>query len=139
MGIEIEVLVPERGTDSWGSGHFGADRGKRVHVGIDFCAPAGGILLSPVSGHVTKHGYPYGDDLTYRYVQVRDNDGLAHRFFYVEPIGELGRSVTAGTPLGTVQDIVRRYSVPRGMKNHFHYEIKDQNGNKVNPEHVWQS
>jgi murein DD-endopeptidase MepM/ murein hydrolase activator NlpD len=138
MAVEIRVLVPERGTDSWGAGHFGASRGKRIHVGIDYSAAAGSILLAPVSGHVTKLGYPYGDDLTYRYVQITDESGSRHRFFYVEPDVRLGYQVDIGEPIGTVQNIVKRYPVPRGMKNHIHYEIKDENDLYVSPEEAWQ-
>lgn len=136
--IDITVLIPKRGRDSWGEGHFGASRGKkRTHMGVDYCVAEDSVLISPITGHVTKLGYPYGDDLTYRYVEVKDHHGARHRFFYVEPDVEPGDVVFEGeTELGTVQNIVRRYPVPRGMKNHIHYEIIDADGLYVNPENT---
>ncbi|MAG24824.1 hypothetical protein CMI47_04520 [Candidatus Pacearchaeota archaeon] len=130
----LEVITPPRGKDTWGSGDFGASRGSRLHMGVDYEAPAGATLLSPVHGIVTKHGYPYGDDLAYRYIQVLDPDGNRHRFYYVTPTAELREAVCEGDPLGTVQNIVRRYPTPKGMKNHVHYEIIDADGNYKSPE-----
>ncbi len=133
----ILIEPPERGRDSWGSGAFGASRGSRTHVGIDYAVQPGSVLLSPVTGVVTKLGYPYGDDLSFRYVQVTDEDKNRHRFFYVEPGVKLGDEIFPATTLGTVQDIVRRYPTPRGMKPHIHYEIIDANGLYVNPKEYW--
>ncbi len=135
MGIVLTVILPLRGNDPHGSGHWGAPRGKRNHMGIDFAAPPGGLLISRVSGYVSKLGYPYADDLTYRYVQVTDDMKRDHRFFYVEPVVELGDQVIATvTELGTVQDVSKRYPVPRGMKPHVHYGIRMPDGTYINPE-----
>jgi hypothetical protein len=75
--------------DSAGQGTFGASRGggKRSHKGTDYEMKAGELVDSPVVGEVTKIGFPYGDDLSYRYVQITDMDGINHRLFYVEPSG----------------------------------------------------
>ena len=130
----LELKTPKRGKDTWGSGEFGASRGNRSHMGVDYAAMPGSILCSPITGHVTKLGYTYGDDLSYRYIQIKDADGNRHRFYYVEPDVVLGDEVTQGDEIGEVQDIVRRYSVPRGMKPHIHYEIIDRDNLYVNPE-----
>ena len=125
----ILVVVPERGRDSWGEGHFGASRGDRTHMGIDYAAVPGSVLISPITGQVTKLGYPYADDLSYRYVQVTDSLGRKHRWFYIEPGVTVGETVIAEfSSLGTVQDIVKRYPTPHGMTPHFHYEVKDGTG-----------
>jgi len=125
-----------RGKDCWGFGHYGASRGERTHVGIDYIANAGDEILSPVQGEVTKFGYPYSDDLSYRYVQVTDAQGVDHRFFYVEPLDEhlLHSQVCVGDVLGVVQNIGLRY---KDITPHFHYEIKLPNGKHVDPESFW--
>jgi hypothetical protein len=97
-------------------------------MGVDYVAAPESILLSPVKGEVTKLGYPYGDDLSYRYVQITDKEGNKHRFFYVEPLVELGQKVRKTTRIGIVQDITRRYPTPVGMKVHVHYEIINKDG-----------
>ena len=135
--LELLLQAPERGNDAWGAGHFGAPRGTRLHVGVDYAALPGSRLLSPVHGTVTKLGYPYGDDLSFRYVEVTDTWGLRHRFFYVKPLVRIGERIEEGDVLGEVQDIVSRYPDPPGMKPHFHYEIKDQHGDYLAPEEVW--
>lgn len=135
MGIVLTVVLPLRGTDPAGSGHWGAPRGKRIHMGIDFAAPPGGLFISPVSGHVSKLGYPYADDLTYRYVQVTDAQGRDHRFFYLAPELRLGAKVIATVDvLGKVQDVSKRYPVPKGMKPHVHYGVRLEDGSYINPE-----
>lgn len=130
----IKVILPERGIDPGGNGMFGAPRGTRLHMGVDYAAAPESIVLSPVKGRVTKVGYPYGDDLSYRYVQVTTKDGEAHRLFYVEPLVDIGNNVKVGDKLGIVQDVSQRYPIPKGMKPHVHYEIKDANGVYMNPE-----
>lgn len=134
----IIAILPKRGSDNYGSGAFGASRGGRSHNGIDYACHPGSKILSPVNGKVTKLGYPYADDLSYRYVQVTDDEGLDHRIFYVSPEVVTGDVVMAGvTVVGEAQNICRRYprttDKPAGMTNHIHYEIKGS-GRYINPE-----
>ncbi len=45
-----------RGTDSWGSGVFGASRdgGARQHLGLDFIAVVGDDVCAPITGTVAS-------------------------------------------------------------------------------------
>lgn len=129
----LTFIARKRLTDKFGQGSYGAPRGDRTHVGIDYAAWPGSTLLSPVEGKVTKIGYPYGDDLSFRYVQVEDAEGLEHRFFYVNPMVHTGQEVVLGDKLGTVQPMDHRY---KGITPHVHYEVKF-NGEYVDPEEVW--
>lgn len=136
----IRVIAPERGRDPGGNGRFGAPRGTRLHMGIDYNVSPGSQVLSPVDGHVTKLGYPYGDDLSYRYVQITTQGRYEHRLFYVLPAEDLvvgNRVETNTTVLGTAQDVSTRYPIPRGMAPHVHYEIRDQHGLYINPEALY--
>lgn len=119
--------------DSEGSGHFGSSRGGRPHNGTDFAAVPGQQLISPVSGKVTKIGYPYGDDLSYRYIEITTEDKLRHRFFYVSPIFwvQVGVDIACGQTIGTVQNVSARYS--NKMMPHVHYEIKKPDNSFINP------
>ena len=126
------VVLEPRGIDSYGSGAFGAKRGSRKHNGIDFKAPAGASLLSPVAGEVSKLGYPYADDLSYRYVEITTKCGRQHRLFYVEPTVLIGEKIAVGESIGLVQDIAARYNEYL-MTNHVHYEIKTGLGEFINP------
>ena len=122
--------LPLRQPDAFGEGHYGASRGDRIHNGIDLACYPGTTLESPVSGTVTKLGYPYGDDLSFRYVQVTDEDGFDHRFFYVKPKIDIGFPVFANsTELGESQDLTERYPE---ITNHIHYEIK-KDGEYIDP------
>ena len=130
----IESVLPKRGTDDWGSGAFGANRGDRTHKGIDYACYPATVILSPVSGECTKLGYPYADDLAFRYVQITDSEGWNHRFFYVEPSIDVGEPVQEMEIIGTAQDIAGRYNEPNKiMRNHIHYEIL-VDGEPINPE-----
>lgn len=121
-----------RGIDGYGSGAFGASRGDRIHNGTDFKAPPMAVMLSPVAGKVTKLGYPYADDLSYRYVELTDKQKLKHRLFYVDPMVEVGNIVEVDGTVGLVQHISARYNVHL-MVNHVHYEIKTSRGEYLNP------
>lgn len=126
----IRIIAPPRGEDKFGGGGFGASRGSRKHNGIDYAAVPGSSCLSITKGQVTKLGYPYDDDLSYRYVQVTDNKGNRLRFFYVDPVVKVGEFVDKDTILGSVQSLQDRYP---GIKDHIHLEIICPKGNYINP------
>jgi len=129
----IRIRVEQRKLDAYGSGEFGASRGDRTHNGIDYTLS----VLSPVAGKVTKLGYPYADDLIYRYVQVTDADGYHWRVFYIEPTVKVGDIVSCETEIGQPQDIAARYSSKGWMNRHVHLEVMNYiDGKKVyyNPE-----
>lgn len=132
--FELITKPKRRVADSYGQGHFGAPRGSRTHKGIDFVCHPGTRVCSPVSGEVTKLGYPYGDDLSYRYVEVIDQGFYKHRFFYVNPSVEVGQHVNEGDILGEVQSLDTRY---KGISEHCHYEIKNPDGEFVDPDKEW--
>ena len=119
-----------REPDAYGEGHYGASRGKRTHKGRDEAAYPGMYLLSKTRGKVTKLGYPYGDDLFYRYVEVTDEKDHKIRYFYIEPMVSVGEEVHGGTVLGCVQDLDKRY---KGITPHVHVEVKDPKGRFIEP------
>lgn len=117
------IATPGIRSDSQGDGHFGSPRGGRTHRGIDFDIPPGCELFAPVSGEVNKIGYAYGDDLRWRYIQIRDEQDLNWRIFYVKPDVSVGDNVMKDVdPIGVSDDISSRYP---GMTPHIHLEIKD--------------
>jgi murein DD-endopeptidase MepM/ murein hydrolase activator NlpD len=129
MKAIIPAQLRKRTSDQYGYGHFGAPRGTRTHNGQDYKCPAGCAVLSPCSGEVTKLGYPYADDLSFRYVQITKN-GRDHRIFYVFPWVAVGEEIEEGREIGSAQDLEKRYP---GITPHIHYEIRE-NGEFINPE-----
>ena len=142
-------------SDAEGDGSYGAKRGSRKHNGIDLKCRPGSTVLSPVTGTVTKLGYPYlngrggfnDGEGAYRYVQVSTDRGTPdvknHRMFYVEPSVKLGDRVRAGQIIGSAQDVPRRYdeldddgSVLNAsvMQTHVHYEIMSKGRTFEDPE-----
>ena len=118
----ITAILPLRDTDSHGSGAYGAPRGSRTHKGLDYAVPPGALILAPVTGTVTKLGYPYADDHSFRYVEVTDLGGTQYRYFYVQPLAYVGAVVRASLDLiGFAQDLTSRYP---GITNHIHFEAK---------------
>lgn len=121
--------MSERQCDGHGCGHYGASRGTRKHHGVDLkCAPKT-LVYSPIAGTVTKIGYPYGDDLSFRYVEISDR-GYAFRVFYVDPLVEQGQKVSRKTIIGEAQDLRPRY---QGITPHVHLEIKNGDGEFIDP------
>jgi len=122
-----------RGTDEAGSGEFGASRdgGKRTHKGLDIACVPHLPVIGGVAGRISKLGYPYGDDLTWRYVEIT-NKNLRHRFFYVEPADwiKVDKWVRDRDIIGMAQDISDRYSA---STPHIHYEVMDEDDNYIDP------
>jgi len=117
----INGNLPIRGEDEHGSGAWHAPRGNRLHNGVDYSCYPGTQIMAPVSGTVTKLGYPYGDDLDYRYVEITTPGGDCHRVFYISPVDSNDDVVAGQTLIGYTQDLTTRYP---GITNHIHYEIK---------------
>lgn len=126
----IKLTAPERGVDDFGSGAYGASRGSRTHNGIDYCAQPSSIVHALTGGEVTKLGYPYADNINFRYVQITDHEGFNWRYFYVKPSVEVGDKVNADDSIGFVQDLNTRY---KGITPHVHLEVKTDSGTFVNP------
>jgi len=128
----LRIIAPVRDHDTFGSGLYGASRdgGKRTHSGIDFACYPGSIILASSSGTVTKLGYPYKDDPTYRYVEVTDHDLRRFRYFYVKPSVSMNQMIIKGGAIGKSQELNRRYP---GITEHVHLEIKDQNNEFLDP------
>jgi hypothetical protein len=136
--LMIKAILPQRHNDAWGCGDFGAPRGSHTHRGVDYCCYPDTAIQSHVTGKVTKLGYPYSDDYSFRYVEVTDDANLRHRFFYVKPGVEVGDEITEGMTLGWSQDISGRYRDPKKapMLNHCHYEVLSVDGLPINPEEL---
>lgn len=120
-----------RGVDGFGSGAFGASRdgGARHHAGVDYVAEGGQPVVAPISGFVTKIGYPYGDDTRLRYVEIKNPAlNLEARVFYIDPKVSVGETIRLGTPIGVAQTLQRRYG---GITDHVHLELADAAGDKL--------
>lgn len=113
------------------SGAFGADRRFRPHQGADFEAIPGQNVVAVTGGIVDKVGYPYADDLSFRYVRIITSDGYVVRQLYVAPASGIsaGASVSAGQVIGTSQGLGTRY--PK-ITEHVHVDIH-HSGKPVNP------
>ena len=113
----------QRGHDAYGSGEFGASRdgGGRRHEGVDYVSVAGQPVVAPISGYVTKIGYPYGNDPELRYVEI-SNPALKYsaRAFYVAPTVHEGDAVQIGDVIGKAESLQGRYG---GITNHVHLEV----------------
>lgn len=134
MILTAEFKKPKaRGSDSCGSGAYGASRGRRKHRGIDYNVSAGEYVATSIAGTVTRFGLPYSNPkkADYRYVEITDSKGYQHRYFYVEPLKSLslGDCIDENQIIGKCQDIAKTCS---GMSNHVHYEIK-KGGKYVDP------
>jgi len=126
--------IPVIRNDSRGHGYFGAPRGARTHNGVDFVCDPSEDVAAFVSGEVTKLGYPYKNDLSFRYVQITDSEGYDWRYFYCEPIHQVGEKVLKDDIIGFAQDVAAKYDYQDldPMTNHYHLEIM-KNGEYFDP------
>ena len=122
MGIIINPTGGVIRNDPAGHGYWLAPRGKRFHKGVDFLGEPGQTVVSPCGGEIIKVVYPYADDLSLEGVQIR-NERLILRLYYVRVSPVLiSKEITAGQPIGEMQDITKRYGGK--MKPHLHLEIE---------------
>lgn len=117
-----------RGCDPKGCGHYGASRGTRLHMGVDFVTAVGEPIYAPVSGKISALPYASADKF-YRGVEIT-NGTEKHQLFYVKPVVQVGRFVTAGQLIGHSENLATKYGT--SMTNHVHYEVT-YNGKFINP------
>ncbi len=120
-----------RGCDSQGCGGYGEGRSYGPHQGADYVATPGQDVVAVTDGVIDKIGYPYTNDLSYRYARITTLDGYVVRQLYVAPASgiSVGASVSAGQTIGTYQGLGTRYP---GITEHVHVDIR-HNGQQVNP------
>lgn len=126
----IKLRPPTRGDDPHGSGYYGAPRGDHKHRGIDLACWPGSEVESVSAGTVTKLGYCYADDLSFRYVEITSPFGYVSRYLYVEPSLDAGVGVMPGDVIGAAQDLRPRYE---GITPHIHFEVRED-GSIIPPE-----
>lgn len=143
MSDLLRVIAPHRGQDKWGSGAFGASRGSRTHEGLDVAVWPGSMVLSIVPGLVADLGYAYtsgvgnfNDSDPFRIITMVGPEGYEIRYFYVMPVVEVGDEIEEGGRLGFAQNLWRRYPPEKDkiMTPHVHIEIRDPDGNLIDPE-----
>lgn len=118
-------ILKIRKSDAWGEGHFGAPRGNHSHKGLDLITEAGEAIFSPIDGKITKQGYTYTDDLSYRYVRI-ENDKYQVDLYYTKmrDVFKLNDEVCEGDHIANAQDIAKRYSTKlKPMINHCHMQV----------------
>ena len=120
---------PFRRCDAQGCGHYGAPRGGRIHRGVDLACEGKLPVGSPVRGVVTKLGWPYVGNFDIRYVQI-SCEKYRYRVFYVSPTVAVGDTVELGDIIGAAQSLKQLYP---GITDHVHLEVKDPDGNFVDP------
>lgn len=123
-----------RKCDPFGCGHFGATRGNRKHKGVDILFEPNEDVLSPIYGVVTRYAYPYANDTTYKGIEIQ-NERFTVKIFYVLPTIHIGKHINAGDVIGKAQNIAKKYGAT--MQNHVHIEVRDYQGNLLNPEKLF--
>lgn len=106
-------------------------RGKRKHAGIDLKAAEGTPIIMPFTGTIARLNWM--TRVNGNCIEVLFDDGRIGRFLHLAAMNKslhAGMRVSAGTHLGTVGST--------GMSNgpHLHYELRDTQGNPVEPLNV---
>ena len=119
----ITIIAPQRATDRHGSGRYGARRGTRLHMGIDYAAWPGSLVCSATDGIVTRIGQCYAelDKALYRLIEIERQDGALIRYLYLSPHVNAGQKIKRGQVIGSAQDLRTIYE---GITPHVHVDVK---------------
>lgn len=123
-----------RGTDSWGSGSFGASRdgGSRRHRGTDYTGRPGDFALAPIGGRIAHVGLAKRNTMlgSIHIEGMGEYAGAYVKIYYARPMVEKGDMVAPGEVVGAVQDVADYYHLtaaerPGPMTNHIHVEMRE--------------
>jgi hypothetical protein len=107
--------------DAAGHGYYGAKRGTRLHMGMDFLCKYAQDVVSPIDGFVERIAYPYAGDRDYKGLVIRGSQ-LTIKLFYVAPWDWIiGTEIKQGDVVGMAQDISAKYGGK--MLPHVHLSI----------------
>ncbi|XP_078390011.1 leukocyte cell-derived chemotaxin-2-like [Cetorhinus maximus] len=110
-----------RGTDGYGSGFYGAPRGRRTHLGVDVICSDGSKVLAPFTGRMVRQAKPYGNNNAIDNGAMLEGSGYCVKMFYIKPKNNL-RSFRKGDVIGTLLNIQDVYP---GMISHVHIQMCD--------------
>jgi len=107
------------------------DGSRRAHYGLDFYAPDGTEVRSPVAGVVDRVAVVADGKTGGNAVRIKDPTGEYHYAAHMltPPLVRRGGAVEVGTPLGWVG----RTGSAHGTHAHVHYEWRDRWGRVKNP------
>ncbi|XP_028905808.1 leukocyte cell-derived chemotaxin-2 [Ornithorhynchus anatinus] len=97
-----------RGNDKYGSGSYGAPRGKRVHKGVDVLCSDGSTVLAPFSGVIQSQAKPYGNGNAIDDGIRMTGGGNCVLMFYIKPKKYKG-NIKKGEILGQLLPMQRVY------------------------------
>ena len=107
------------------------DGSRRAHYGLDFYAPDGTEVRSPVAGVVDRVALASEGKIGGNAVRIKDGTSEYHYAAHMltPPLVRRGDPVEVGTPLGWVG----RTGSAHGTHAHTHYEWRDRWGRVKNP------
>ena len=118
-----------RGIDVWGSGAYGAGRGKRIHKGADYVCIPGQSIVAPINGVIIRQRLPYADRverILFGGVLIRGAHCDITLFYLQLDVKLITMRVDIGQKIGVAQDISLKYP---GIIPHIHMQI-----DSINPE-----
>lgn len=125
------MFNPIRQSDDWGAGFFGASRGSRPHLGVDYVVSEGEVVYSPTDMKITRISYPYAtlkEGQSDRLTGIAFSSKIAGvnydgRIWYFVPDSALiGTDVVKGQRIGLAQSLEDRYD--ERMTNHIHVQYR---------------
>ena len=117
--------------DDFGGGAYGEPRGNHKHRGNDWVCMPGSYITNIKGGVVSRLGYCYSENLTFRYVEVKSAWVTSHdeadvycRYLYVEPTVKVGDWIARGDTIGHAQDVASYHmeGTDKSMLPHIHVE-----------------
>jgi len=132
-----------RGRDKWGSGCFGASRGKRTHKGVDFiCTPGQRIWFPFEYGYMVREARPYAKT-GFSGCEITAFEGDKYylcKMFYFNPDLELvskSKGIKMGEPIGVAQDISVKYP---DITWHIHLQVAELHCKTkwFDPQTIWE-
>ncbi len=115
----IKIIL--RGNDPTGHGYYGARRGNRKHKGLDLITIPGEIIKSPISGVVTKYGYPYKNTRKLRYIEITGPVYRVWLMYASKNKISIGSRIFKGNVIGTAQNVAGYWG--GNMRNHLHIQV----------------
>ena len=108
-------------TDLEGSGEYGANRGNRIHNGVDYLCDKDQYIIAPFDMQILRIANPKAES-ELSGIEWKCGKSIGKLFYFLPDKSLIGKHIREGDSIGIAQSVSKDYGLV-DMKDHVHFQI----------------